>query len=121
MEEIRDSFLLPPVSQEERNYAVIMSIGVLFFLFLSPLLGMLLAGDRPFLRAQSKKALNGTIAYALAMLAATLLNMTFVLAVLGLPILLLTVIVTLFAGIKGAMASSKGELYNYPFSPHLIK
>ncbi|UBU63623.1 DUF4870 domain-containing protein [Acidithiobacillus ferrooxidans] len=102
---------------EEQKLAVIMNIAVIFFFFVSPLVGFLIATkDQPFLKEQSRLALNGTITYAIFLFASFVLNATVILSIIGIPLMGLALVLTLYGGIKGAVESSHGRFYRYPLS-----
>lgn len=112
----------PGATPEEQNLAVIMNIAVIFFFFVSPLVGFLIAGkEQPFLKEQSRLALNGTITYAIFLAASFVLNVTVVLSVIGVPLLVLAMILNLYGGIKGGVESSHGRFYRYPMSLNLVR
>ena len=107
---------------EEQKLTVIMNIAVIFLFFVSPLIGLLIATkDQPFLREQSRLALNGTITYATFLFASFFLNVTVILSFIGIPLLGLVLVLTLYGGIKGAVESSQGRFYRYPLSLNLVR
>ena len=107
---------------EERKLTVIMNIAVIFLFFVSPLIGFLIATkDQPFLKEQSRLALNGTITYAIFLFASVVLNATVILSIIGIPLMGLALVLTLYGGIKGAVESSHGRLYRYPMSLNLVR
>ena len=113
---------LPAAGPEKQKRAVIMSLAVIFLFFVSPLAGFLIAtGDQPFLKEQSRLALNGTITYALFLMASFVLNVTVILSIIGIPLMALAFVLTLYGGIKGAVDSSHGRLYRYPMSLNLVR
>ena len=113
---------LPAAGPEEQKRAVIMSLAVIFLFFVSPLAGFLIAtGEQPFLKEQSRLALNGTITYGLFLMASFVLNVTVILSIIGIPLMALAFVLTLYGGIKGAVESSHGRLYRYPMSLNLVR
>ena len=111
--------VVPP---EEQKLTVIMNIAVIFLFFVSPLIGLLIATkDQPFLREQSRLALNGTITYAIFLFASFVLNVTVILSIIGIPLMGLALVLTLYGGIKGAIESSQGRFYRYPLSLNLVR
>ena len=117
--------VLPPagaVTPEEQNLTVIMNIAVIFLFFVSPLIGFLIATkDQPFLKEQSRLALNGTITYAIFLFASVVLNATVILSIIGIPLMGLALVLTLYGGIKGAIESSQGRFYRYPLSLNPVR
>jgi uncharacterized Tic20 family protein len=110
------------VPPEEQKLTVIMNIAVIVLFFVSPLIGFLIATkDQPFLKEQSRLALNGTITYALFLFASLVLNATVILSIIGIPLMGLALILTLYGSIKGAVESSKGQFYRYPLSMNLVR
>ena len=109
------------VAPEEQQRAVIMKIAVMFLFFVSPLVGFLIASkEQPFLKEQSRLALNGTITYTIFLVAAFFLNITVILSIIGIPLMALALVLTFYGGIKGAVESSHGRLYRYPMSLNLV-
>ena len=107
---------------EEQKLTVIMNIAVLFLFFVSPLIGFLIAiKDQPFLKEWSRLALNGTITYAIFLFASFLLNVMVILSFIGIPLMGLALVLTLYGGIKGGVESSHGRLYRYPMSLNLVR
>ncbi|MBU2764683.1 DUF4870 domain-containing protein [Acidithiobacillus ferrivorans] len=106
---------------EEQKLAVIMNIAVIFLFFVSPLVGFLIADKKQtFLKEQSRLALNGTITYTLFLVASFFLNITVILSIIGIPLMALALVLTLYGGITGAFESSHGRLYRYPMSLNLV-
>jgi hypothetical protein len=119
-----NSTVQPPagVPPEEQKLAVIMNIAVIFLFFLSPLAGFLIATkEQPFLREQSRLALNGTITYAIFLFASFVLNVTVILSIIGIPLMGLALILTIYGAIKGAIERSQGRFYRYPLSLNLVR
>ena len=116
---------MPPagaVSPEEQKLTVIMNIAVILLFFVSPLIGFLIATkDHPFLKEQSRLALNGTITYAIFLFASVVLNATVILSIIGIPLMGLALVLTLYGGIKGAIESSQGRFYRYPLSLNPVR
>ena len=116
---------MPPagaVSPEEQKLTVIMNIAVILLFFVSPLIGFLIATkDQPFLKEQSRLALNGTITYAIFLFASVVLNATVILSIIGIPLMGLALVLTLYGGIKGAIESSQGRFYRYPLSLNPVR
>jgi uncharacterized Tic20 family protein len=108
---------LQTIPENEKNLAVFMQVGVIFFFVLSPLVGYLIANEQQgFLKEQSKLALNGCINYLVFSIAGFLLSSTVILGIIGVPILIGVGILTLYAAIKGAMESSNCRLFSYPLT-----
>ena len=110
------------VPPEEQKLTVIMNIAVILLFFVSPLIGLLIATkDQPFLREQSRLALNGTITYAIFLFASVVLSVTVILSIIGIPLMGLALVLTLYGGIKGAIESSQGRFYRYPLSLNPVR
>ena len=116
---VPDAGVQPP---EEQKLTVIMNIAVIFLFFVSPFIGFLIATkDQPFLKEQSRLALNGTITYAIFLFASFVLSVTVILSIIGIPLMGLALVLTLYGGIKGGVESSHGRFYRYPLSLNLLR
>ncbi|MDA8114859.1 MAG: DUF4870 domain-containing protein [Acidithiobacillus sp.] len=116
---VPDAGVQPP---EEQKLTVIMNIAVIFLFFVSPLIGFLIATkDQTFLKEQSRLALNGTITYAIFLFASFVLSVTVILSIIGIPLMGLALVLTLYGGIKGGVESSHGRFYRYPLGLNLLR
>jgi hypothetical protein len=104
-------------SQDSRNIAVLVWIGTAFFGFVPSLIVYLIKTDDPYVRDQSKEALNWAITVIIGCFAGFIL--TFVL--IGVLVLIAVVICNLVFCILGAVAASNGRSYQVPFAIRLIK
>ncbi|MGB3541462.1 DUF4870 domain-containing protein [Rubrivirga sp.] len=70
-----------------------------------------------FVEDQAREAINFQITTILAVIAFVILSFV----VVGIPLLLATVLLSLILPIRGAMAAHRGERYRYPFSIRFLK
>lgn len=109
------------VSQDSKNFAVIMEILSFFFGFLPPLVVYLMKPDDKFLKEQSTKTLNATINLILFIILATVLNATIIGMIIGIPMLIAASIYGLVYFILAAIENSKGKVASFPFCLKIIK
>jgi uncharacterized protein len=108
--------LLAP-SSDDKNIATITHLGGTVFSFIPGLIVWILKkDDSAYLNDQAKEALNFQITVALAMFVASVL----VWLLIGFILIPLVWILNIVFCIIAAIATSKGELYRYPFSLRLI-
>lgn len=121
---------LPPAAPSEtRNWLMGLHLSpiVAFWIggvgaIIAPLIIWLIKKDgNPEINAQGKQALNFQISFALYFLICGLLISTFLLAVLGAPLLLAAGIVWLYGMIKAAMDVNNGVSVKYPFAIPFLK
>lgn len=99
--------------------AAVVSVGWLSML--GPLAVWWYAKDRdPFARRAAAGAFNFNLAFWVTFVVAWLLIFTLIGAVVGLPLLLIAFAVSAWCHIKGAIRSSRGEAYEYPFQIRVL-
>lgn len=104
-------------SSDDKNIATITHLGGTVFSFIPGLIVWILKkDDSAYLNDQAKEALNFQITVALAMFVASVL----VWLLIGFILIPLVWILNIVFCIIAAIATSKGELYRYPFSLRLI-
>lgn len=111
------SEVIMPVSPNEKNIAVITHLGGIFFcVFPALLVWLLKKDDSPYLGSQSREALNFQITLLLAYF------VSWILAVILIGFVLMGIIwlANIILSILAAIAASKGEDYQYPFTLRLI-
>lgn len=75
----------------------------------------------PFMRQHFAEALNFQISIAVLAALGLLLTLTFILAIIGIPLLIVVGIGTLVFPVLAALAANRGERYRYPMTLHLIR
>ncbi len=106
--------------QDQKNLAMLVWIGTIFFGFLPGLIVYLIKSDvnrDAYVRAQAKEALNWSITMIFAFLVGWIL--TFVL--IGLLVILAVGLMNLVFGILGAVACSNGRDFRTPMTIRLVK
>ncbi len=103
-------------TQDQKNLAMLVWIGTIFFGFIPGLIVYLIKDD-PYVKGQAKEALNWSITAIFGYLIGWIL--TFVLV--GLFVILAIGIMNLVLGIMGAVACSKGRAFRTPMTIRLIK
>jgi uncharacterized Tic20 family protein len=101
---------------EQRNIAMLVHLGGIFFGFLPSLIVYLVKKDDPYLCEQSKEALNFQITVLIAMVVAWL-SMFLLIGFLLLPLVALA---NLVLCIIAAVKTSNGVNYRYPFTLRLL-
>lgn len=108
----------PPPTKDETNMAMLTYILAIFTVFIGPLIIWLIKKDQsPFLNDQGKEVLNWSITVVLAYIVCIIL-MFVIIGIFLMPVLLLC---HLIFTIMGAIKSSKGIAYRYPFAIRLLK
>ena len=108
----------PLSPSDERLWATLIHVGGIFFGFIPALVGYLVLKDRgAFIRSHTLTALNFQltmlIGYIVGYITTFLLIGFFVLAAVGIVILIFSII--------AAIAANKGEQYSYPLTIQFIK
>ncbi len=103
-------------AQDEKNLAMLVWIGTIFFGFIPGLIVYLIKDD-PYVKGQAKEALNWSITAIFGYIIGWIL--TFV--VVGLFVILAIGLMNLVLGIMGAVACSKGRDFRTPMTIRLIK
>lgn len=115
---MNDPLANPPA--ETRNLAVLFLLLGILFGILSALGGYFLSASKPWLRRQMTEFLNFQITMTIVILFALVLNATIILAIVGIPLLVLAGFWNLILLIVGATKVSKGEDYRYPATLRLL-
>lgn len=119
-----------PSPADQQMLAVIGHLASLVFAILSvgiggwvvPLALYLIYRNRsPFMRQHAAEALNFQISITVLAALGWLLTITFVLAIIGIPLLIVVGIGTLVFPILAALTANRGERYRYPMTLHLIR
>ena len=105
------------VSQESRNLTLLMWIGTIFFGFIPSLIIYLVKKDDAYIAAQAKEALNWSITVAIGYFGGLLLTIILI----GPLIMLAVGICNLIFSVLGAIACSKGDQYQVPWTLRLLK
>lgn len=99
--------------------AAVISAGWLSML--GPLAVWWYAKDKdPFARRAAAGAFNFNLAFWVTFVVAWLLIFTLIGAVVGVPLLVIAFVVSAWCHIKGAIRSSRGEPYEYPFQIRVL-
>jgi uncharacterized protein len=110
----------PLSPSDERLWATLIHVGGIVIGFIAPLLGYLLLKDRsPFVRDNSRNALNFQITVAIAAVVAYILTIVTLGLLFFLP--LAVAIVNVVFCIIAAGAANRGEVYRYPLTIAFIK
>jgi uncharacterized protein len=110
----------PLSPSDERLWATLVHVGGIVIGFVAPLLGYLLLKDRsPFVRDNSRNALNFQITVAIAAVVAYILALVTLGLLFFLP--LAVAIVNVVFCIIAAVAANRGEVYRYPLTIAFIK
>jgi uncharacterized Tic20 family protein len=108
------------VPQDQKNLALISTLGILIVGFLSPLIVFVLTNGDPakrFANDHAKEGLNFSIVFFLGMIVSGLL----VLVLIGVLLIPLLVIWGIWVIIAGAIQASNGEAPHYPLVPKILK
>ncbi len=114
-----------PDECKEKNWAVLSHLGglipVAFLSVIIPLLVWLFKGsDSAFVEKQSKEALNFQVSLIIYLMVAVSIAFT----IIGIPIAIGTFIffwlTNLICSLKGAVRTSRGRTYTYPFNLRLV-
>lgn len=116
------------ISKEERLWAMLAHLSAFAMYFtgighiLGPLVIWLLKRDgNPFIEDQAKEALNFQITVTLIGIAAILMCFTVILAVVGIPILLILGTYQIICIIIAAIKANDGVAFRYPLTWRLVK
>ena len=102
---------------DQRMWSMLAHLGAILFSFLAPLVVYLVMKDRgPFVREQSREALNFNITLAIGYVVGAVLTTVFI---GGLVMFALGVLNIVFP-ILAAIAVNKGENYRYPFAWRIV-
>lgn len=115
---------------EERSMAVLAHLSMIIASLLSagtlaivgPLVMWLIYKDRsPFVRQAAAGAFNFSIWTAVATWISIILMITIVGAVVGVPLWIFVVVVSIVFPIIGAVRANRGEAYDYPLTPSILR
>lgn len=105
------------IPKDSRNLALLIWIGTTFLGFIPGLIVFLMKNEDAYVANQAKEALNWSITVVLAYVASLLLTIILI----G-PVLMFAIAVcNLVFGILGAIACSKGEQFQVPWTLRLLK
>jgi uncharacterized protein len=108
----------PQISNDSKNMGMLCHLLGLFTSFLGPLIIWLIKKDQDtFVDDQGKEALNWQITFIIAYFAGAVSMLCFV----GFIVVPALILCDLIFCIMGAVASSKGTKYRYPFAIRLLK
>jgi len=118
-----------PATSEERTWSIlahlsapiaaVVSLGWLSMI--GPLVVWLAKKDSsPAVRRAAAGAFNFNLSFWLLYLISWILIFTFIGAIIGVPLLVIIFVVALWCHIKGAIRSSRGEAYDYPFQIRVL-
>lgn len=113
----------PVLSRQDRSWGVIAHLSAIIAAVLSagwlsligPLVVYLLKKNQPAVRATAAGAFNFNLAFWIVYLISWGLIFTLVGAVVGVPLLIIAFLVSVWCHLRGAMASYQGRPYTYPF------
>ena len=98
--------------------AALVSAGLLSLL--GPLLVWLVKKDDPFARRAAAGAFNFNLSFWVLFLVSWLLIITFVGALVGIPLMIVLFVVSAWCHIKGAVRASSDRTYDYPFQIRVL-
>ena len=105
-------------TKDERNMAMLIYILAIFTGFIGPLIIWLVKKDQSaFINNAGKEVINFQITFFIGYVISALLTMV----VIGCFLIPALIICNLVFCILGAMASSRGEMYRYPFNIRMLK
>jgi uncharacterized Tic20 family protein len=110
---------LPAVpTADEKTMSMLAHAGGIFFSFIPALIVFLTKGNEsPFVREESKEALNFQITLAIAYVVSTIL----VIVLIGLLMLMVVWVGSVVLMIMAAVAVNNGQPYRYPINRRLFK
>jgi uncharacterized Tic20 family protein len=109
--------VVPTVSQDSKNIALLMWLGTIFFSFIPALVIYLIKTDDRYLADQSKEALNWSITAFIG----TVIGGVLCIILIGFLVLFAIAILNLIFCILGVIATSNGKDFRVPFAIRLIK
>ena len=108
------------VNKDEKNLVVIFTLFAFLVGPFSPLIGYFVSSDKPWAKKQIVELLNFEISVTIALVVAMILNSTVILAIVGLPLMVVVALGEFVYLILGAVKASKGEFRKYPWTLRLI-
>ncbi|MEO8749159.1 MAG: DUF4870 domain-containing protein [Allobranchiibius sp.] len=117
------------LTRQDRSWGVIAHLSAIIAAVLSagwlsligPLVVYLLKKDRPGVRATAAGAFNFNLAFWVVYLISWGLIFTLVGAVVGIPLLIIAFLVSVWCHLRGAIASYHGRPYTYPFQLKVLR
>ncbi|WP_165064434.1 DUF4870 domain-containing protein [Marisediminicola senii] len=107
---------------DEKMWSTLVHVGGIFLSFLPALIAYLVLKDRgPFVRHHTATALNFQLTMLLAGIVGSILASTFILALIGAPLLVLVFVLVVVFSIIAAVASNNGQWYSYPLAIQFVK
>jgi uncharacterized Tic20 family protein len=111
------SEIITPASSDEKNIAVLTHLGGIFFcIFPGLIVWLLKKDDGPYLAGQAREALN----FQITMLLAYFVSWILAFILIGFVLIGILWLTNIILSILAAVAASKGENYQYPFTLRLI-
>ncbi|QCX47213.1 DUF4870 domain-containing protein [Arcanobacterium haemolyticum] len=119
-----NGMIVESVSEDDRTWAKIAHLSAIIAMFVSasslsfigPLIVWALKKDSSqFVRKAAADSFNFNIGMWLMSILGWILTLTLVLAVIGIPLIIASVVLTLWHHIKAFLAVDKGRLHSYPF------
>lgn len=108
----------PVSASDARMWALLANLGGIFFSFLAPLVVYLIYKDRdPFIRRASTQALN----FQIILLIGYVISGILLIVLIGFITYLALFVCAILFPILASVAANKGENYNYPLIPQMIK
>ncbi len=111
------SEIIAPASSDEKNIAVLTHLGGIFFcIFPGLIVWLLKKDDSPYLASQAREALN----FQMTVLLAYFISWVLAFILIGFLLMGIIWLANIILSILAAVAVSKGESYQYPFTLRLI-
>jgi len=108
---------ITPTSSDDKNIAVLTHLGGIFFsIFPALIVWLLKKDDSPYLASQAREALN----FQITMLLAYFVSGILVFILIGFMLMGIIWLANIILSLLAAVAASKGENYQYPFTLRLI-
>lgn len=104
-----------PVQPNDTNMAMLAHLGGILFGFVPGLIVYLMKKDEsPWARKQGAESLNFQLTLIIPTIICIVLTATFILAIIGIPLLIAINILRIVMCIMASTAASRGEAYEYP-------
>jgi uncharacterized protein len=111
------SEIINPASSDEKNIAVLTHLGGIFFcIFPGLIVWLLKKDDSPYLGGQAREALN----FQITLLLAYVISWILAIILIGFVLMGIIWLANIILSILAAVAVSRGENYQYPFTLRLI-
>ncbi len=116
------------LSSQDQTWGIIAHLSAIIAAVLSagslslvgPLIIWAIKKDDPAVRSIAAGAFNFNLAFWVVYLVGWLLTITIAGAIIGVPLLILAFAVSLWCHVRGALATSNGKPYSYPFQITLL-